>query len=108
MRETGVHGLPHLDFTVPKLMFFVPAFAVFSGTLFGSLQYFFEKYLFRKIPLWKLLVRLCIDQLLIISLLTVIYYFAITMMKMNTLSYSFWGFMRSSGAFIYYLYVFLV
>jgi adenylate cyclase len=106
MRETGVNGLPHLDFTVPKLIFFIPAFAVFSGTLFGSLQYFFEKYLFRKIPLWKLLVRLCIDQLLIISLLTVIYYFAITMMKMNTLS--FWDFFKSPSAFIYYLYVFLV
>jgi adenylate cyclase len=106
MRETGVNGLPHLDFTVPKLLFFIPAFAVFSGTLFGSLQYFFEKYLFRKIPLWKLLVRLCIDQLLIISLLTVIYYFAITMMEMNTLS--FWDFFRTPSAFIYYLYVFVV
>jgi len=106
MRETGVNGLPHLDFTVPKLILFIPSFAVFSGILFGSLQYFFEKYLFRKIPLWKLLVRLCIDQLLIISLLTVIYYFAITAMKMNTLS--FWDFFKSPSAFIYYLYVFLV
>jgi adenylate cyclase len=106
MREVGVTGLAHHDFTLPKLIFFIPAFAVFSGTIFGSLQYFFEKYLYRKIPLWKLLVRLCIDQLLIIALLTVIYYFAIKMMDMSTLS--FWDFLRSSSAFIYYLYVFLV
>ena len=106
MREVGVSGLAHLDFTFSKLIFFIPAFAIFSGTLFGSLQYFFEKYLFRKIPLWKLLVRLCIDQLLIISLLTVIYYFALRMMEMSTLS--FWDFLRSPSAFIYYLFVFLV
>ena len=106
MREVGVSGLAHLDFTVSKLIFFIPAFAIFSGTIFGSLQYFFEKYLFRKIPLWKLLVRLCIDQVLIISLLTVIYYFAINMMDMSTLS--FLDFLRSPSAFIYYLYVFLV
>ena len=106
MREVGVSGLAHLDFTVPKLIFLIPVFALFSGMVFGSLQYFFEKYLFRKIPLWKLLVRLCIDQLLIISLLTVIYYFAITMMEMNTIG--FWEFLRSPSAFIYYLYVFLV
>lgn len=106
MRQVGVSGLGHLDFTVPKLIFFIPAFSVFSGTIFGSLHYFFEKYLFRKIPLWKLMVRLCIDQLLIISILTVIYYFAITMMEMNTIG--FWDFLRSPAAFIYYLYVFLV
>jgi adenylate cyclase len=106
MREVGVSGLAHLDFSLPKLIFFIPAFAVFSGTIFGSLQYFFEKYLFRKIPLWKLLVRLCIDQLLIIALLTVVYYFAIQMMEMSTLN--FWDFMKSPAAFIYYLYVFLV
>ncbi|MEO8763836.1 MAG: adenylate/guanylate cyclase domain-containing protein [Ginsengibacter sp.] len=106
MREVGVSGLAHLDFTMLRLIFLIPAFAVFSGTIFGSLQYFFEKYLFRKIPLWKLLVRLCIDQLLIIFLLTVIYYFAITMMEMSTLS--FWEFFRSPASFIYYLYVFLV
>jgi adenylate cyclase len=106
MREVGVHGLAHLEFTTAKLIFLIPAFAVFSGTIFGSLQYFFEKYLYRKIPLWKLLVRLCIDQILIISLLTVIYYFSIKMMDMSTLS--FWDFLRSPSAFIYYLYVFLV
>ena len=106
MREVGVSGLGHLDFTLSKLIFLMPVFAVFSGTIFGSLQYFFEKYLFRKIPLWKLLVRLCIDQLLIIFLVTVIYYFAISLMEMSTLN--FWDFFRTSSAFIYYLYVFLV
>ncbi len=106
MRQVGVSGLTHLDFTLPKLILFLPLFAIFSGTIFGSLHYFFEKYLFRKIPLWKLLIRLCIDQLLIISLLTIIYYFAITMMEMNALS--FWDFLRTPAAFIYYLYVFLV
>ena len=106
MREVGVSGLAHLDFTVSQLIFFIPAFAIFSGTIFGSLQYFFEKYLYRKIPLWKLLVRLCIDQALIIALLTVIYYFSINMMDMSTLS--FLDFLRSPSAFIYYLYVFLV
>ena len=108
MREVGVSGLAHLDFTFAKLIFLIPAFAVFSGTIFGSLQYFFERYLFRKIPLWKLWVRLCIDQLVIIFLLTVIYFSAITMMKMNTLSLSFADFQRSPAAFIYYLFVFLV
>ncbi len=106
MRQVGVKGFTHLDFTLPKLIFLVPLFAVFCGTVFGSLQYFFEKYLFRKIPLWKLLLRLCVDQLLIISLLTLIYYFVITMMEMNTLG--FWDFLRTPAAFVYYLYVFLV
>ncbi len=100
MREVGVSGLGHLDFPLSKLIFLIPLFAVFSGTLFGSLQYFFEKYLFRKIPLWKLLVRLCIDQLLIICLVTVIYYFAIRMMELSTKG--FWSFLKSPATFIYY------
>ena len=106
MRGVGVKGFTHLDFTFSKLIIFIPLFAVFSGTLFGSIQYLFGKYLLRKIPLWKLLFRLCIDQLLIVALLTLIYYFVITMMKMNTLS--FWDFLRTPAAFVYYLYVFLV
>jgi adenylate cyclase len=106
MRAVGVSGLSHLDYTIPKLIFLIPAFAVFSGIIFGSLHYFFEKYLFRKIPFWKLMIRLCIDEFLIISLLTVIYYFAITLMEMNTVS--FLDFLRSPAAFIYYLYVFLI
>lgn len=106
MREVGGSGLGHLDFPAPKLIFLIPLFAVFSGTLFGSLQYFFEKYLLRKIPLWKLLIRLCIDQFLIISLLTVIYYFAIKMMELSTKT--FWEFLRSPVTLIYYLYVFLI
>lgn len=106
MRQVGVSGLPHLEFTILHFVLLLPVFAAFSGTIFGSLHYFFEKYFLRKIPLWKLMIRLCIDQLLIISLVTVIYYFAINMMGMNRLS--FWDFMRDSSAIIYYLYVFLV
>ena len=106
MREVGISGLGHLDFTAAKLVFLMPLFSIFCGTIFGSLQYFFEKYLYRKIPLWKLLVRLCVDQLLIIFLVTVVYYFSISLMEMSTLN--FWDFLRSPAAFIYYLYTFLV
>ncbi|MDQ6843286.1 MAG: adenylate/guanylate cyclase domain-containing protein [Bacteroidota bacterium] len=106
MRNVGVIGPRHLHFTIDKLIFLIPVFAILSGLIFGSLQYFFEQYVFRKIPLWKLMVRLCIDQLLIISLITVIYYFVISIMEMNILN--FWDFLRSPSAFIYYMYVFLV
>lgn len=106
MRQVGVSGLAHHDFTIVHFILLLPLFAMFSGTIFGSLQYFFEKYRFRKIPLWKLMLRLCVDQLLIISLLTVVYYFAIKMMEMNT--GSFLDFLKSPTAFIYYLYVFLI
>jgi adenylate cyclase len=52
------------------------------------------------------MLRLLVDQLLIISMLTLIYYFAITMMGMNTLNL--WDFLKSPASFIYYLYVFLI
>jgi adenylate cyclase len=106
MRHVGVTGTGHLDFAFTAFLLFLPAVAIVSGLVFGSLHYFFEKYLRRKIPLWQLMLRLCVDQLLIISILTIIYYFAISMMQMNRLT--FLEFLQSADAFVYYLYVFLV
>lgn len=106
MRHVGVTERGHLNFAFPEFLIFLPIGAVVSGLVFGSLHYFFEKYLRRKIPLWQLMLRLCVDQLLIISALTILYYFAISMMSMNRLT--FFEFLQSADAFVYYLYVFLV
>lgn len=106
MRDVGVSGLGHIDFTFSQFLWLLPVFAILTGLVFGSLQYFFEKYVFRKIPLWRLMIRLCIDQLLIITALTFLYYFFISMMKMNTVG--FLDFLKSSAAGVYYLYVFIV
>jgi hypothetical protein len=51
MRQVGVSGLAHQNFTAIHFILLLPLFAMFSGIIFGSLQYFFQKYLFRKIPL---------------------------------------------------------
>ena len=106
IRQVGVSGLPHMDFTVWQFITLLPLFAIVSGILFGSLLFLFEKYLFRKIPLWMLMLRLCIDQLLIIALLIVVYYSATKMLKLT--SRNFWSFIESPGTFIYLAYVFLV
>ncbi len=106
MRQVGVSGLPNFHFTILKFIFLFPAFAIVSGIVFGSLHYFFQKYLFRKNPLWKVMLRLSIDQLLIISLLTLIYYWSIKMMETNEIT--FWQFLRQPSTLIYYLYAFLV
>lgn len=106
MRQVGVSGLPHMHFTVLQAALLLPILGTISGIIFGSLHYFFEKYFFRKIPLWKLMLRLCIDQLIIISLFVAAYYAAITMLKLNTLS--FWDFLQSPSSVVFYLYVFIV
>ncbi|HEY5406362.1 MAG TPA: adenylate/guanylate cyclase domain-containing protein [Ginsengibacter sp.] len=106
MRQVGVSGLPHFHFTFLKFILLLPVLAVISGITFGSLHYVFQKYFFRKIPLWQVMLRLCIDQLLIISLLTLLYYLSSKMM--GTSEGSFWNFLESPSTLIYYLYVFLV
>ena len=106
MRQVGVSGLPHFHFTILKSILLLPLFSIVSGIIFGSLHYAFQKYFFRKIPLWKVMLRLSIDQLLIISLITLIYYLSVKMMETN--APDFWNFVQSPSTLIYYLYVFLV
>jgi len=106
MRQVGVSGLPHLHFTILKSIFLLPVFSLVFGIIFGSLHNVFQKYFFRKIPLWKVMLRLSIDQLLIISLLTLIYFLSVKMMETNPVR--FWDFIKSPSTLIYYLYVLLV
>lgn len=106
MRQVGVSGLPHFQFTFLKFILLLPFLSIVSGIIFGSLHYVFQKHFFRKIPLWKVMLRLSIDQLLIISLLTLIYYLSNKMMQRDI--FSFWNFLQSPATLIYYLYVFLV
>ena len=106
MRQVGASGLPHLHFTFLRFILLLPLFAIISGIIFGSLHHFFQKYFFRKIPLWKVMFRLGIDQLLIISLITLIYYLFIEMMETN--APDFLDFLHSPATLIYYLYAFLV
>ncbi len=96
----------HFRFTFFEFLVVLPVVAFIFGSIFGFLHYFFEQYLKRKIPLWQLMLRLCIDQLLIIFLLTVIYFSVVSMMDMNTFSLR--DFLKSPDSFVYYLYVFLV
>ena len=106
MRQVGVSGPKYGHFKISKILLFLPFFTILSGTIFGSLHYFFEKYLVKKIPLWKLMIRLSIDQLLIIFGLTTVFYFSVTMMEIRTIS--FWDFISSSEAIVFYVYVFIV
>ncbi len=52
------------------------------------------------------MIRLCVDQVIIIFILTVIYYFSLTMLQLNQLS--FWKFIVSPYTIIYYFYAFMV
>lgn len=52
------------------------------------------------------MIRLCVDQLLIIFFLTVVYYFALKMLQLNQLS--FLKFIGSPSIIIYYFYAFMV
>lgn len=106
MRQVGVSGLPHMKFTVLQFVVLLPFFAITSGILFGTLLFLFEKYLFRRIPLWKVLLRLCIDQLLIVALVIVVYYSVTKMMKLTLQNFS--DFITSPSTFIFLLYVFVV
>jgi adenylate cyclase len=106
MRQVGVSGLSHLHFTFLKSIILLPLFSIISGIIFGLLHYGFQKYFFRKIPLWKVMLRLSIDQLLIISLITLIYYLTLKMMETNAVI--FLDFLQTPSTLIYYLYVFLV
>ena len=106
MRLVGVSGLPHFHFSIVNFIFLLPLSTILSGIVFGTLHYVFQKNFFRKIPLWKLMLRLTIDQLLIISLLTIIYFFAISILEQT--APDFWEFLRSPSTFVYYLYVFTV
>lgn len=106
LRQVGVSGLPHMNFTILQFTLLLPLFAIVSGILYGSLLFFFEKYLFRKIPLWKLMLRLCIDQLLIIILVIIVYYAVTKMMRLT--SRDFLNFITSPSAFVFLLYVFLI
>lgn len=106
MRQVGVSGLKHFNFTPLEFILLLIFFSILSGVIFGSLHHVFQKYFFRKIPLWNVLLRLMIDQLIIISLFTVISFFFITMIA--NYRQGFWYFLKSPSSFIYYLYVFLV
>jgi adenylate cyclase len=106
MRQVGVSGLSQRNFTILQSVLLIPVFSIVFGIIFGTLLYFFEKYLFRKIPLWKLMLRLIIDQFIIICLCVAAYYSITKLMKLNT--HPFWDFLQSPATFIFSLYVFLV
>jgi adenylate cyclase len=106
MRQVGVSGSDYRHIILSRIIFLLPVFTILSGVVFGSLHYFFEKYLIKQIPLWKLMLRLCIDQVLIIFGLIAIVYASSVMMENNLIT--FWDFIKSPEAIVYYLYVFIV
>lgn len=70
-----------------KIVVLIISFTFLSGLVFGTLHYFFEKYLFKKIPFWKLIIRLCVDQLIIILALTLIFYTLIIMIDKTSITF---------------------
>lgn len=106
MRQVGVSGLADRNFSILQSLLAIPVFAIVFGIIFGTLLYLFEKYLFRKIPLWKLMLRLITAQLLIVGICVAVYYSITKLMKLNT--HAFWDFVQSPATFIFSLYVFLV
>jgi len=106
MRWAGASGLSQVHFTIIKFVVLLPPFSIISGIIFGSLHYFFQKYFLRKIPLWQVMLRLSIDQLLIISALTFVYYLLLRMVEVNEIT--FLNFVQSPTTLIYYLYAFIV
>jgi adenylate cyclase len=106
IRRVGNSGDSEMNVTVIQSLWLLPFISIISGTVFGSLLYFFDKYLFRKIPLWKLLLRLALAQIIIISLVIGLFFPLVSVMKPHTLNL--WEFLKSPVAFIYYLYVFIV
>ncbi len=106
MRQAGDAGVEQSRFRLLHFFFLLLIFSLLTGTIFGSLHYFFERYRLRKIPLWKVMIRLCVDQLLVIFFLTVIYYFSLTMLQLNQLN--FFKFLGSPSTIIYYFYAFMV
>jgi adenylate cyclase len=106
MREVGASGLVHINFKLPHFIFLLTVSAVVTGAIFGSLHYFFENYRLRKIPFWKFMIRLFVDQLIIVFFLSIIYYFVLKMLGSSELT--FLSFLTSPSTIVYYLYVFLV
>ncbi len=106
MRQVGVSDLRRFNFSFAKFILLLLFLSLLAGILFGSLHHIFQKYFFRKIPLWKLMLRLLIDQLIIITLIAFAFYFSIKMVEKKPPG--FWNFVKSPSTIIYYLYIFLV
>ncbi len=105
MRQVGVVGENGVNISFKHFLLLLPGFAIVPGFIFGSLQYFFEKNLKRKIPLILLTVRVIIVQLVVISILTIGFYSVVAMMQ-NKWS-NFYKYIFSSGSFVLNLYVLL-
>ena len=105
MRQVGVSGENGLNISFRLFIILLPGFAIVPGFIFGSLQYFFEKNLKRKIPLILLIVRVIIVQLIVISILTIGFYSLVAMIE-NKWS-NFYKYVFSSGSFVLNMYVLL-
>ncbi len=105
MRQVGVVGENGVNISARRFLMLLPAFAIVPGFIFGSLQYFFEKNLRRKMPMILLMVRVIIVQLIIISILTIGFYSLVAMMenKWN----NFYNYVFSPGSFVLNMYVLL-
>ena len=103
MRQVGVVGENGVNISASRFLMLLPAFAIIPGFIFGSLQYFFEKNLRRKMPLILLMVRVIIVQLIIISILTIGFYSLVAMME-NKWS-NFYNYVFSPGSFVLNMYV---
>ncbi len=105
MRQVGVVGENGVNIPVLRFIILLPGFAIIPGFIFGSLQYFFEKNLKRKIPIVLLIGRVIIVQLVVISILTVGFYALVAMME-NTWT-DFYKHIFSTGSFVLNMYVLL-
>lgn len=105
MRQVGVVGENGVNIPFLRFIILLPGFAIVPGFIFGSLQYFFEKNLKRKIPIVLLIGRVIIVQLVVISILTVGFYALVAMME-NTWT-NFYKHIFSSGSFVLNMYVLL-
>ncbi|MEP7252276.1 MAG: adenylate/guanylate cyclase domain-containing protein [Ginsengibacter sp.] len=105
MRQVGVVGINGVNIPLKRFLILLPGFAIVPGFIFGSLQYFFEKNIKRKIPLILMVVRVVIVQLIVISILTLGFYALVAMME-NKWS-NFYRYVFSSGSFVLNFYVLL-
>ncbi len=103
MRQVGVVGENGINISLRWFVIFLPVFAIVPGFIFGTLQYFFEKNLKRKFPFIVLIVRVVIVQLIVISVLTISFYSAVSMMEKSWSNFDKYVF--SLGSFDLNLYV---
>ena len=108
VRNYGVSADDIEDISFQENVKLILLFAPIAGIFFGTVQIRFERYLLRRIPLWKLsILGILVNTLVTSVLLVMVYYFFRVVIEFNEPT-SFWRFISHPNASLLFFYSILV